>query len=213
MKEISTMKLKFVALPVMALALLIGCEKNPHKTTDKYTQLEVPLNVPNLAPVTEVFSLSCGHCRSMVDELPKIEEIIDTKIQKEHITFNESAMFAALIYYTAAIQQNGNASIELTKNLFEFVQDGQKETVEENKAAISSIFEKIQLTSPYDLNEKQKEALFAALERADLITEQSQITSVPTFIVNGKYVINTSAHESAEELSETIKHLLKQSNS
>lgn len=50
--------------------------------------------------------------------------------------------------------------------------------------------------------------MFAEMEKADQITVASEITSVPTFIVNGKYVVNTRAHESAEDLADTLKMLM-----
>ncbi|MGL6054086.1 MAG: thiol-disulfide isomerase, partial [Vibrio metschnikovii] len=39
---------------------------------------------------------------------------------------------------------------------------------------------------------------------------QSQINAVPTFIVNGKYLLLTSGHSDLANMAETLTYLLKQ---
>ncbi len=188
---------------------LLGCE--PSSTTqseEKYSVLDTPMQADQIPQVMKVLSLSCGGCREMTKVLAQIESLTNTKIEKEHVTFNESAAFSALIYYTAATQLEHSVSPKFLETLFQFVQQDQGETAEENKLALIKLFKKHNLVSPYDLNQEQKEELFIALDRANQITEESQVVSVPTFIVKGKYVINTKAHNSVEELSETINYLI-----
>ncbi|WP_407334251.1 thiol:disulfide interchange protein DsbA/DsbL [Enterovibrio sp. 27052020O] len=201
------MKLTRFLLPLFAAVALTACSDDAPSASEKYTTLEVPVTVENLPAVTEVFSLSCGHCRSMESAIPTIEAAAGVNIGKAHVTFNESATFAALIYYAAVTQTDGKPSEELVQALFKYVQEGQTDDAEKNKAQLGKVFEDFGLTSPYDLNETQQAELFSALEEADQITTESGIVSVPTFLVNGKYIVNTSAHDSAEDLAATLKML------
>ncbi|MDD1794630.1 thiol:disulfide interchange protein DsbA/DsbL [Enterovibrio makurazakiensis] len=202
------MKLTRLLLPLFAALALTACSENAPSNSDKYTTLETPVQIENLPVVTEVFSLSCGHCRSMEDAIPAIEAAAGVNIGKAHVTFNESATFSALIYYAAISQSDGKPSKALVEALFKYVQEQQTDDAEQNKVILSQIFEQFGLTSPYALSEAQQAKLFAAIERADQITTESGIVSVPTFLVNGKYVVNTSAHNSADELAVTLKMLM-----
>lgn len=201
------MNLKRFFLPLIAVLALAGCSEEAPKSP-KYTTLDTPMTVQDLPVVTEVFSLSCGHCRSMEAAIPAIESAANVKIGKAHVTFNESATLAALIYYTAMTQVDDNPPAGLTEDLFKFVQEQQSEDNEKNRAMLNELFEKYGLTSPFDLTEAQQQQMFAEMEKADQITVESEITSVPTFIVNGKYVVNTSAHENAQDLADTLKMLM-----
>ncbi|OEE58528.1 thiol-disulfide isomerase [Enterovibrio norvegicus FF-454] len=206
------MKLTRFLLPLFAAVALTACSDDSPSTSEKYSTLDVPVQVANLPVVTEVFSLSCGHCRSMESAIPAIEAAADVNIGKAHVTFNESATFSALIYYAAVTQTEGKPSEELVEALFKYVQEGQTDDAEENKAQLGKVFKEFGLTSPYDLNETQQAELFSALERADEITTEAGIVSVPTFLVNGKYIVNTSAHDSADDLAATLKMLMKKDN-
>ncbi len=99
-----TLKRLFLpAITVFAALTLTACsDEAPQVQT--YTTLEKPVSVENLAPLTEFFSLACDHCRSMESVIPVIEEQTGQKVDKVHVTFNESSTFAALIYYSAVIQ-------------------------------------------------------------------------------------------------------------
>ncbi|SKA74488.1 thiol:disulfide interchange protein DsbA/DsbL [Enterovibrio nigricans] len=201
------MKIKHLLLPLLAAITLTACSDEP-KDTPKYTTLETPVTVTNVPSINEIFSLSCSACRAMEDAIPAIEQAVGEKVGKSHVTFNESSTFAALIYYSAISQTNGNPPEALVKDLFKYVQEQQTESVEENKTILSALFAKYGLTSPYDLDEAQQEKMFAEIERADQITVESGITSVPAFLVNGKYLVHTNAHESAADLASTLKTLL-----
>lgn len=203
------MKLRLL-LPILSIFLISACsDETPSSSTEKYKTLTKPMTVLPMGEVVEMFSLACGHCRSMEAEIPKIESASQTKIEKSHVTFSENASFSALIFYSAAIQTDNEIPKGLSEALFQYVQEEQSKDQSANKARLTDIFSQYQLTSPFDLDEKQQDALFAAMNRANEITMQSEVTSVPTFIVNGKYVINTAAHSSAEDIAKTITELLK----
>ncbi len=203
-------------LPLLSFVFISACSEAPDNHAqdahrhlkEKYTTLSTPMAMENTPNVMEIFSLTCGHCRSMEKELPKIEAASNQKIIQSHATFNESASFAAFIFYSAMIQTDNNPPKALIDDLFHYVQEEQTGSQEMNRSILLNIFHKYGLISPANLNEDQKEALFEAMEKADDITLMSEITSVPSFVVKGKYLINTAAHSNAQDIANTINELM-----
>lgn len=176
----------------------------------QYEVLPVYLQEYNVAPLTEAFSLNCGHCRSMEEFVPKIESLTDQKVEKLHVTFNESAQVSAIIFYTAVMQLDGTPDKAFMADLFAAVQMGADATEEERLAAVNNAFSSRNLKSPYQLEKDQQAKLFDYLDKAEQITTKGQINSVPAFIVNGKYQVITGGHETVEAMADTINYLLTQ---
>ncbi len=174
----------------------------------QYETLPVSLQEYQLSPVTEIFSLTCGHCRSMEEFIPQIESLAKQKIEKTHVTFNESAQISAIIFYTAVMQLGETPDKAFLADLFAAVQMGPESTPVERQLAVEKAFESRNLISPYQLDEAEQAQLLEYINKAEAITTRGQINSVPTFIVNGKYQLITSGHESVEAMAETINYLL-----
>ncbi len=206
---------KFLAIFLVAFStLLVGCDQMSTKPTtpvegEQFKVLPSNLAVYRLPQVTEVFSLNCGHCKQMEAQVPKLESLIDQKIGKVHITFNESAQIGAMIFYAAEMQLGKQPDHQMMLDLFSATQMGDGATIHDKKQAIDRAFESRGLVSPYNLSEEQKEQLFKALQVAEEITTAGEINGVPTFIVNGKYEIITSGHEDIESIANTINYLIK----
>ncbi|MFA0569286.1 MAG: thiol:disulfide interchange protein DsbA/DsbL [Vibrio gallaecicus] len=192
-----------------ALLILAGCSENsePQEGT-QFQKLPVELTEFNLAPITEVFSLNCGHCRTMENNIPEIESLTNQKVGKVHVTFNESAQISAMIFYTAVMQLNDNPNHEFMEDLFAAVQMGGDVTPEQRQSALETAFTSRGLVSPYQLNKEQQIALFQYIEKAQEISVKGQINSVPAFIINGKYQILTAGHQDINGIAETINYLL-----
>lgn len=200
-------------IPVfIALLALAGCnDASTPKEGDKYSV--VATATENTANVVEIFSLACGHCRSMETMLPEIKKMAGVEIDKVHVTFNQSAQVAAYIFYAAAIQSNDTPDAELMEALFAYVQDkGDNVTEEQRKQQLNDIFKAHNLTSPFELTKEQHEKVYEQLSKAEVLVNNAQITSVPAFLVKGKYLVNTSAHESLEDMSNTIRYLVNLEN-
>ncbi|EDP60579.1 thiol:disulfide interchange protein DsbA/DsbL [Vibrio sp. AND4] len=195
-----------------AIFALTACDNGNSQPQQgkQYEVLPVSLTEYNLAPVTEAFSLTCGHCRTMEQFVPQIESLTKQKVEKVHVTFNESAQVSAMIFYTAAMQVNGTPDKAFMEELFAAVQMGADATADERQAAVEKAFNTRGLVSPYLLDEAQKAQLLKLVTKAEQITTRGQINSVPAFIVNGKYQVITGGHETVEAMADTIDYLLKQ---
>ncbi|GIC78675.1 thiol:disulfide interchange protein DsbA/DsbL [Moritella sp. F3] len=213
--------LLFVFVSLIALS---GCsEDNNPKEGNEYAVIPTPM--ADLPDVVEIFSLACGNCKGMETMIPAIEEMTKIDIAKTHVTFNESAQRSAYVYYAAAIQNNGKPSHEMMTDLFTYTQGGngadnhdhgegkvEEEpevamTPAEKKAEMISIFNKYDMKSPIDLSEAQHESVYQEMVKAETVVTNANIASVPAFLVQGKYLVNSGAHKTLEELAATITYL------
>ncbi|MCF7480180.1 thiol:disulfide interchange protein DsbA/DsbL [Vibrio sp. J1-1] len=197
---------------VAAMTALTACDNGNTQPQQgkQYQVLPVSLQEYQLSPLTEAFSLTCGHCRSMEEFIPQLESLTEQDVEKVHVTFNDSAEISAMIFYTAVMQLETTPDKAFMADLFAAVQMPPEATANERQAAVEKAFESRNLISPYQLDEAQQKQLFEYINKADEITTRGQINSVPTFIVNGKYQVISSGHDSVEAMSETINYLLKQ---
>lgn len=200
----------FVSVFTMIL-VLSGCSENSTPIEgEQYQLLPANLSTHRLAPVTEIFSLTCGHCRKMETVIPQLEELTNEHFGKLHVTFNEGARIGAMIYYTAVMQLEGIPDAVMMEELFAAVQLGDGATLSDRQAAIEKVFYDRNLTSPYQLTTEQKNKLFGMIKMADKASQEGQINAVPTFVVKGKYQVITSGHKDIEGIAKTISYLLTQ---
>lgn len=198
----------YISLLFASVALVACTDDGVPKQGTHFELLPSALSSDLVSPVTEVFSLNCGHCRSMEKFLPEIESELSEKIGKVHVTFNESAQIGALIYYAAEMQLDTTPDHQMMDELFAAAQMGKGFTQDEIKQATEKVFTSRGLISPYDFNEEQQKTLFEHISNAETVTHQAQINAVPTFIINGKYQVVTSGHKDVKDIAKTINYLL-----
>lgn len=201
--------LKTILSCFIAILFLTACNKavEPIEGTD-YKLLPETLNSTQFSPVTEIFSLTCSHCRKMEELIPTLQQAVGQDIQKMHITFNQSAYVAAMFYYAAKRQLDGTPDHQFMLDLFAMMQMPKGSSEEQQKAAMISTFESRGLISPIDYTEQQMAELSKEVDANMLLSEQTKIQSVPTFIVKGKYQVIGSRYEKIEQLADTINYLL-----
>lgn len=202
---------KAITLITLTALFLSACSDNgtPQKG-EQYQQLPTPLTQPDIKPVTEVFSLTCGHCRNMEAVIPELEKLTHQSIAKVHVTFNQQAQVSALIYYAAVMQLNHKPDEAMMKDLFASVQLGEGATMTQQQQAIEQAFTSRRMISPYHFDALQQKALFSYLDQAMDISKQGNFSAVPTFVVNGKYEVLISKHKDIKDIANTINYLLKQ---
>ncbi|GAL03384.1 thiol-disulfide isomerase [Photobacterium aphoticum] len=78
---------------------------------------------------------------------------------------------------------------------------------EDRQAKLNEIFAQYGLISPYSLSEAQREQVFKLLTESRELETNAEITSVPSFLIQGKYLVNNAEHDSLEDLANTIQYL------
>ncbi|MCG9595610.1 thiol:disulfide interchange protein DsbA/DsbL [Vibrio sp. Isolate25] len=205
------MKKMMTLFAIVFVTLLAGCsDRDVPQEGKQFQTLSTDLSTYRLPQVTEVFSLNCGHCKKMESVLPQLEELTQQNIGKVHVTFNDSAKISAMIYYTAEMQLGQKPDHSMMNELFQAAQMGNNATMAEKKQAIIQAFQSRGLVSPYELKEENQNQLFKAMQLAENLTEKGQINSVPTFIINGKYMVLTSGHKDVQDIANTINYLTQQ---
>lgn len=193
-----------------ALFLMACSDSNIPREGEQYVTLPELLEDKALPPVSEVFSLTCSHCRNIENFLPQISQLADTDIGKMHITFNQSADNAALLYYAAEIQLGSVPDHAFMEELFAAIQAPRNVTTEQKKQAIENAFSSRNLVSPDQFSKQQSEQLTNKVDQIRRLSRQSAINAVPTFIVKGRYQVLVAGHDAPEQIAETIKYLLNQ---
>lgn len=201
--------LTFFLLAVAALFTL-GCSDTSQPEEGKhYVLLPNDLSSINPAPLSEVFSLTCSHCRNLEQLLPALAKASGQQIEQIHVTFNQSAKAAAFVYYTAVMQLGHAPDVPMMRELFSAIQS-RDFTPQQRQEAINSVFSRRDLSSPDELDEQSRSKLAEMVANASQITVQGEINSVPMFIVAGKYQIIMAEHKNVADVANTITFLLNQ---
>ncbi|WP_435237261.1 thioredoxin domain-containing protein [Psychromonas sp. PT13] len=171
----------------------------------QYSKLPAPLNNELLSPITEVFSLTCSHCRNMEKHIPEISKAAGTDIGKLHTTFNKAADSMAHLYYAAEIQLKKAPDPEFMESLFAAIR---LPKVKQKQQAIEAAFASHHLVNPYKMSVFLNKKLAEKINKVRQLSRNSGVKSVPAFIVNGRYKILLEGHKSSEEIGNTMKYLL-----
>ncbi len=169
----------------------------------QYTLLEKPYSTEY--QVDKFFSLTCMPCWQMTELLKGKEGSDELKMHRTHVIFNDSTLQAAGIYYTV-LAQKPDLSHELLSELFSLVQT--KNPLQETD--IDAFFKEHNLLKQKDMTQDQQQQWAKFMENAVTKTEQASISSIPSFIINGRYMVKLRGHRSMEELLETIQYLSEQ---
>ena len=201
------LSIKPLLIVLASACFLIACsDATTPEAGEQYITLPTILADKTLSPVSEVFSLTCGHCRKMENFLPQISEQAGADIGKLHITFNQSAQAAAVFYYAAEMQLGQVPDHAFMDELFAAVQMSKGSSEAQRSAAIDSAFTSRKLISPLQFSEQQNKQLQSKVERAQSLSAQSGINAVPTFIVNGRYQVLVSGHADQKQIANTISY-------
>ncbi|AGH82176.1 lipoprotein [Psychromonas sp. CNPT3] len=204
------MKFKTLFCSLILLFFISACSETEIPVEGKqYQQLPKALNSEQFAPITEVFSLNCGHCRKMENIIPVLQKMLGQDIAKMHIVFNPSAKISAMFYYAAELQTGNTPDHQFMLDLFSATQMPKESTQEQRIDAMNKVFTSRGLISPLNYDEAQINTLLKRVEEITQLSVQSKINAVPTFIVKGKYQVITSGHDTTEKVAATIKYLLE----
>ncbi|CCQ12769.1 Periplasmic thiol:disulfide interchange protein DsbA [Pseudoalteromonas luteoviolacea B = ATCC 29581] len=203
-------KLKYgialLLLPLIALAAEF--EEGKHYST-------LSLEKSAEAKVTEFFSFYCPHCYRFEPVAQALEKSLPEGVafEKSHVNFlgGLSPQTQSNLSYAYIIAEHHGKEKAVAANIFKAIhQQNQRFTdIKDLKAlmAVNGIdeaqFDAAMVSMPVIAAEKQM------IDAQEKFSNIGALSGVPTFIVNDKYKLNTSAIRSQEEFNELVSYLLK----
>ena len=191
----------------LLLATLIILITSPNVFAQKYVQISTEKQQESKSIIIyEFFWYGCPHCYNLEPTMERIEADLDkdTKIVKLPVALRDSWIPHAKLYY--ALQQMGKID-EVHNLIFEEIH------LEDNRLNTEQQMVDFLGKHGIDTNKfMEKYNSFgteARIKKASNLAKKYQINSVPTIIVNGKYLTSGSYVSSYDELYSVINLLIE----
>ena len=189
------------------LATIIILITSPNVFAQKYVQISTEKQQESKSIIIyEFFWYGCPHCYNLEPTMERIETDLDkdTKIVKLPVALRDSWIPHAKLYY--ALQQMGKID-EVHNLIFEEIH------LEDNRLNTEQQMVDFLGKHGIDTNKfMEKYTSFgteARIKKASNLAKKYQINSVPTIIVNGKYLTSGSYVSSYDELYSVINLLIE----
>lgn len=189
------------------LATIIILITSPNVFAQKYVQISTEKQQESKSIIIyEFFWYGCPHCYNLEPTMERIEADLDkdTKIVKLPVALRDSWIPHAKLYY--ALQQMGKID-EVHNLIFEEIH------LEDNRLNTEQQMVDFLGKHGIDTNKfMEKYNSFgteARVKKASNLAKKYQIDSVPTIIVNGKYLTSGSYVSSYDELYSVINLLIE----
>lgn len=189
------------------LATIIILITSPNVFAQKYVQISTEKQQESKSIIVyEFFWYGCPHCYNLEPTMERIEADLDkdTKIVKLPVALRDSWIPHAKLYY--ALQQMGKID-EVHNLIFEEIH------LEDNRLNTEQQMVDFLGKHGIDTNKfMEKYNSFgteARIKKASNLAKKYQINSVPTIIVNGKYLTSGSYVSSYDELYSVINLLIE----
>ena len=189
------------------LATFIILITSPNVFAQKYVQISTEKQQESKSIIIyEFFWYGCPHCYNLEPTMERIEADLDkdTKIVKLPVALRDSWIPHAKLYY--ALQQMGKID-EVHNLIFEEIH------LEDNR--LNTEQQMVDFLGKHDIDTNkfmEKYNSFgteARIKKASNLAKKYQINSVPTIIVNGKYLTSGSYVSSYDELYSVINLLIE----
>jgi thiol:disulfide interchange protein DsbA len=189
------------------LATIIILITSPNVFAQKYVQISTEKQQESKSIIIyEFFWYGCPHCYNLEPTMERIEADLDkdTKIVKLPVALRDSWIPHAKLYYS--LQQMGKID-EVHNLIFEEIH------LEDNRLNTEQQMVDFLGKHGIDTNKfMEKYNSFgteARIKKASNLAKKYQINSVPTIIVNGKYLTSGSYVSSYDELYSVINLLIE----
>jgi thiol:disulfide interchange protein DsbA len=196
------LKIKYLFLAIFLIIIT-----SPNVFAQKYVQISTEKQQESKSIIIyEFFWYGCPHCYNLEPTMERIEADLDkdTKIVKLPVALRDSWIPHAKLYY--ALQQMGKID-EVHNLIFEEIH------LEDNRLNTEQQMVDFLGKHGIDTNKfMEKYNSFgteARIKKASNLAKKYQINSVPTIIVNGKYLTSGSYVSSYDELYSVINLLIE----
>jgi thiol:disulfide interchange protein DsbA len=189
------------------LATFIILITSPNVFAQKYVQISTEKQQESKSIIVyEFFWYGCPHCYNLEPTMERIEADLDkdTKIVKLPVALRDSWIPHAKLYY--ALQQMGKID-EVHNLIFEEIH------LEDNR--LNTEQQMIDFLGKHGIDTNKFTEKYnsfgteARIKKASNLAKKYQINSVPTIIVNGKYLTSGSYVSSYDELYSVINLLIE----
>ena len=196
------LKIKYLFLAIFLIIIT-----SPNVFAQKYVQISTEKQQESKSIIIyEFFWYGCPHCYNLEPTMERIEADLDkdTKIVKLPVALRDSWIPHAKLFY--ALQQMGKID-EVHNLIFEEIH------LEDNRLNTEQQMVDFLGKHGIDTNKfMEKYNSFgteARIKKASNLAKKYQINSVPTIIVNGKYLTSGSYVSSYDELHSVINLLIE----
>ncbi|MDC0985221.1 thiol:disulfide interchange protein DsbA/DsbL [Gammaproteobacteria bacterium] len=189
------------------LATIIILITSPNVFAQKYVQISTEKQQESKSIIIyEFFWYGCPHCYNLEPTMERIEADLDkdTKIVKLPVALRDSWIPHAKLYY--ALQQMGKID-EVHNLIFEEIhlEDNRLNTEQQ----MLDFLGKHGIDTNKFMEKYNSFGTEARIKKASNLAKKYQINSVPTIIVNGKYLTSGSYVSSYDELYSVINLLIE----
>ena len=196
------LKIKYLFLAIFLIIIT-----SPNVFAQKYVQISTEKQQESKSIIIyEFFWYGCPHCYNLEPTMERIEADLDkdTKIVKLPVTLRDSWIPHAKLYY--ALQQMGKID-EVHNLIFEEIhlEDNQLNTEQQ----MVDFLGKHGIDTNKFMEKYNSFGTEARIKKASNLAKKYQINSVPTIIVNGKYLTSGSYVSSYDELYSVINLLIE----
>ena len=195
-------KLRYLALILFLISLIplnVYAQKYVQISTEKQSESKDII-------IYEFFWYGCPHCFNLEPTIDRIEADLDTdaKIVKVPVALRDSWLPHAKLYF--ALSQM-NKIDELHNLIFEeiHIEDNRLDTEE----AMIEFLSKRQIDTAIFSEKYNSYGTEARVKKASNLARKYQIDSVPTLVVNGKYLTSGSFVASYDELYSVVNFLVE----
>jgi thiol:disulfide interchange protein DsbA len=196
------LKIKYLFLAIFLIIIT-----SPNVFAQKYVQISTEKQQESKSIIIyEFFWYGCPHCYNLEPTMERIEADLDkdTKIVKLPVALRDSWIPHAKLYY--ALQQMGKID-EVHNLIFEEIH------LEDNR--LNTEQQMIDFLGKHGIDTNKFTEKYnsfgteARIKKASNLAKKYQINSVPTIIVNGKYLTSGSYVSSYDELYSVINLLIE----
>lgn len=164
-------------------------------------------NASKAAEVQEFFSYFCPHCFNFEPVVANLKPTLPDGVpfKKVPVGFMGQQMGPELQRAFASAQLL-NIEDKITAALFQQIHVNRKAPA--NREQLQQVFEAQGVSADTFNSTINSMPVMAAVSEFDQQREKLNITSVPSFVVNGRYLVNVSSLKSQEEFNALINFLL-----
>ena len=196
------LKIKYLFLAIFLIIIT-----SPNVFAQKYVQISTEKQQESKSIIIyEFFWYGCPHCYNLEPTMERIEADLDkdTKIVKLPVALRDSWIPHAKLYY--ALQQMGKID-EVHNLIFEEIhlEDNRLNTEQQ----MIDFLGKHGIDTNKFMEKYNSFGTEARIKKASNLAKKYQINSVPTIIVNGKYLTSGSYVSSYDELYSVINLLIE----